>query len=160
MNTEITDNFLESDLIKYLSNYFILCPQQYGHSSNGKGNLFYSTNLDVNNPLYNFLCMKVGKLFLNHTEILRMYINVQYCFMNGSFHADDGDHTVLLMITPTLKKNSGEFHIKENNKKLKKISFVQNRLIKFPSLWEHKGCSPTEKNTPRITLVFKTRKHN
>ena len=97
---------------------------------------------------------------LNDTEILRMYINVQYCFMNGSFHADDGDHTVLLMITPTLKKNSGEFHIKENNKKLKKISFVQNRLIKFPSLWEHKGCSPTEKNTPRITLVFKTRKHN
>tara|TARA_Y100000401_G_C8215707_1_gene170726 strand:+ start:128 stop:373 length:246 start_codon:yes stop_codon:yes gene_type:complete len=80
--------------------------------------------------------------------------------MDGDFHIDDGDHTVILMITPTLKKNSGEFQIKENNKKLKKVSFVQNRLIKFPSSWTHKGCAPIEKNTPRITLVWKTKEYN
>ena len=160
MNTEITDNFLEKDLIKYLSNHFTLCPQQYGHSSKGNGNLWYSTNLDLHNPLYNFLCMKVGKLFLHNIKILRMYINVQYCFMDGDFHTDEGDNTVMLMITPTLKKNSGEFEIKENNKKVKKISFVQNRLIKFPSSWNHKGCAPIEKNTPRITLVWKTKGYN
>ena len=66
----------------------------------------------------------------------------------------------MLMITPTLKKNSGEFQIKENNKKLKKVSFVQNRLIKFPSSWKHKGCAPSEKNTPRITLAFKIKDYS
>ena len=160
MKTEIIDNFLEKDLIKYLSNHFTLCPQQYGHSSVGKGNVWYSTNLDLHDPLYNFLCFKIGEVFPNTVQILRMYTNIQYCFMDGDFHIDDGDHTVILMITPTLKKNSGEFQIKENNKKLKKVSFVQNRLIKFPSSWTHKGCAPTEKNTPRITLVWKTKEYN
>ena len=160
MKTEIIDNFLEKDLIKYLSNHFTLCPQQYGHSSVGKGNVWYSTNLDLHDPLYNFLCFKIGEVFPNTVQILRMYTNIQYCFMDGDFHIDDGDHTVILMITPTLKKNSGEFQIKENNKKLKKVSFVQNRLIKFPSSWTHKGCAPIEKNTPRITLVWKTKGYN
>tara|TARA_R110000823_G_scaffold312672_2_gene439530 strand:- start:1433 stop:1915 length:483 start_codon:yes stop_codon:yes gene_type:complete len=159
MNIEIKDNFLESDLIQYVSNHFILTPHYFGHSSSGKGNLFYSNNLDLNNPIYNFLCLKIAKTFTNNIEIIRMYINVQHCFMDGEFHKDDGDHTVLLMVTPTLKKKSGCFEIKEKNKKLKKIDFIQNRLIKFPSSWEHRGCAPIEKNTLRITLAFKIKDH-
>jgi len=64
----------------------------------------------------------------------------------------------LLMISPTLEKNSGSFEIKENNKEIKIINFLQNRLITFPAKWEHKGCAPIEKRTPRITLAFKTEK--
>jgi hypothetical protein len=37
---------------------------------------------------------------------------------------------------------------------------IQNQLILFPSLWNHRGCAPIEKNTPRITLAFKTKKLN
>ena len=89
-----------------------------------------------------------------------MYINVQHCFMDGDFHKDYGDNKVLLMISPTLKDKSGCFKIKENNKKLTSINFVQNKLIIFPSSWLHKGCAPVEKNIPRITLVFKTKNIN
>jgi cupin superfamily acireductone dioxygenase involved in methionine salvage len=79
--------------------------------------------------------------------------------MNGDFHTDDGDTTVLLMITPTLINNSGCFQIKENNEKINTINFVKNKLIIFPAKWEHKGCAPIEKNIPRITLAFKTEKY-
>ena len=89
-----------------------------------------------------------------------MYINIQHCFMDGGFHNDQGDNTVLLMISPTLKNKSGCFEIKENNKKLKSIDFTQNKLIIFPASWLHKGSAPIEKNIPRITLVFKTKNIN
>jgi hypothetical protein len=80
--------------------------------------------------------------------------------MDGGFHNDQGDNTVLLMISPTLKNKSGCFEIKENNKKLKSIDFTQNKLIIFPASWLHKGSAPIEKNIPRITLVFKTKNIN
>jgi hypothetical protein len=158
MKIEIKDNFLEKDLIDYLCSHFKLLPHYYGHTSTGDSIPFYASNLNLNDPLYNFLCFKISKLFPYSIEIMRTYINVQYCFMEGSFHQDDGDTTILLMITPTLKSKSGCFEIKDNNNKLKSVNFVQNRLILFPASWYHRGCAPIENNIPRITLAFKIKK--
>ena len=158
MNIVIKNNFLEKDLIDYLFNHFKQLPHYYGHRSSDKdkGNSFYSTNLNVHDFLYNFLCSKIAKIFKYDIKILRMYINIQHCFMDGEFHQDDGELTVLLMITPTLQSKSGCLEIKEHNKILKTIPFIQNKLVIFPASWYHKGCAPIEKNIPRITLVFKT----
>ncbi len=150
---EITDNFLEKDFIIFLNEYFLSMPHYYGHSSNNSSDNFYMTNINFNEPIINFLCKKI---FKKNIKILRSYINVQHIEMNGEFHQDDGDHTYLIMISKTLSEKSGEFQIIDKNNEIKSFSFIQNRLISFPAKLMHRGLAPLEKNTPRITLVFKT----
>jgi hypothetical protein len=150
---EVTDNFLEKDFIIFLNKYFLNMPHYYGHSSNNSNNYFYMTDINFNEPIINFLCTKI---FKKNIKILRSYINVQHTEMNGEFHQDDGDKTYLIMISKTLSEKSGEFQIIDKDNKIKSFSFIQNRLISFPAKLKHRGLAPLEKNTPRITLVFKT----
>ena len=150
---EITDNFLEKDLINFLNEYFLKMPHYYGHSSNNNDNYFYMTEVNFNEPIINFLCKKI---FKKNIKILRSYINVQHIGMNGDFHIDDGDNTYLIMISKTLGEKSGEFQIIDKDNQIKSFSFIQNRLISFPAKLKHRGLAPLEKNIPRITLVFKT----
>jgi hypothetical protein len=155
MNLTVIDNFLEEDLIKYLEKIFISdTPHYYGHSSTGKSNPFYNSNLNINDPLIKFIITKLKKQFA-FNEILRSYINVQYNGMSGDWHQDDGNRTILLMVTKTLEKGSGRFEIKDNDKTTQ-IDFVQNRVIIFNANKLHRGLEPKEINTPRITLAFKT----
>ena len=152
---KVIDNFLEKDLIKYLENLFIYStPHYYGHASNEKSNQFYSSNLNINDTMINFLIIKLKKKF-NFNQLLRSYLNIQYNEMNGDWHQDDGSNTILIMISKTLNKNSGQFEIKDN-KKISKIDFIQNRLIFFDATKHHRALAPKEINTPRITLAFKT----
>jgi hypothetical protein len=158
---KIVDDFLEKDLIEYLETYFTTIPHYYGHSSNGldNGTSFYMSHLDISNPLINFLCLKVQKQIESKLGFLRVYINIHYSNMPGDFHEDDGDLTILLMVSKTLQKESGQFQIKLNNNedKIYPVDFIQNRLIIFPANWKHRGLAPIEHNTPRITLAFKTK---
>jgi hypothetical protein len=80
--------------------------------------------------------------------------------MPGEFHADDGDTTILLMTSKTLKKGSGQFQIQIHNdiNSIQSVDFIQNRLIIFPAIWKHRGLDPIEHATPRVTLAFKTQK--
>ncbi len=152
---KIIDNFLEKDLINYLEKLFIYnTPHYYGHSSTEKSNEFYNSNLNINDAMINFLIIKLKKQF-NFNQVLRSYINIQHNGMNGNWHQDDGSNTILIMITKTLKKGSGQFELK-NNEKINKIDFIQNRLIYFDATKHHRGLAPKEINTPRITLAFKT----
>lgn len=152
---EITDDFLEKDFIIFLNEYFLNMPHYYGHSSNtNKDNdSFYTANINFNEPIINFLCRKI---FKKNIKILRSYINVQHMGMNGEFHQDDGDNTYLIMISKTLSEKSGQFQIIDKNNEIKSFAFIQNRLISFQAKLKHRGLAPLEKNTPRITLVFKT----
>ena len=151
----VIDNFLEKDLIEYLEKLFIFnTPHYYGHTSNKKGNKFYFSNLNTEDILIKYLIIKLKKKF-KFNQVIRSYINIQYNGMNGDWHPDDGSHTIILMITKTLKKGSGQFEIKDNEK-INKIDFIQNRLIYFDATKQHRGMDPKEINTPRITLVFKT----
>jgi hypothetical protein len=151
----VIDNFLEKDLIEYLEKLFIYnTPHYYGHVSNEKSNKFYCSNLKMEDTLIKYLIIKLKKKF-KFNQVIRSYINIQYNGMNGDWHPDDGSHTILLMITKTLKKGSGQFEIKDNEK-INKIDFIQNRLIYFDATKQHRGMDPKEINTPRITLAFKT----
>jgi hypothetical protein len=152
---EVTDNFLEKDFIIFLNEYFLNMPHYYGHYSNydSNSNRFYTTSINFNDPIINFLCKKI---FKKNIKILRSYINVQHIGMDGNFHEDDGDQTYLMMISNTLNEKSGEFQIIDKDNKIKSFSFIQNRLISFPAKLKHRGLAPLEKNIPRITLVFKT----
>jgi hypothetical protein len=152
---KIIDNFLEKDLIEYLEKLFIYnTPHYYGHASNEKSNKFYCSNLNTEDTLIKYLIIKLKKNF-KFNQVIHSYINIQYNEMNGDWHSDVGSHTIILMITKTLKKDSGQFEIKDNEK-INKIDFIQNRLIYFDATKQHRGMDPKEINTPRITLVFKT----
>tara|TARA_R100001163_G_scaffold60753_1_gene50250 strand:+ start:7840 stop:8343 length:504 start_codon:yes stop_codon:yes gene_type:complete len=157
-NCYYIDNFLDEDLLQYLRSLFIKLPHYYGHSSKeGKGNAFYNHDLDLSNDLFRFLCEKIQKIEGLPIEVLRVYFNVQHCGMDGDFHRDDGDVTYLIMITKSLQPGDGCFEIKEKNK-IKKIDFVQNRLIYFDASMPHRGRSPNKYEIePRITLAFKTK---
>jgi hypothetical protein len=156
MNLTVIDNFLEEDLIKYLEKIFVSeTPHYYGHASIiNKSAQFYSSNININDALIKYLIIKLKKQFA-FNEILRSYINVQYHGMSGDWHRDDGNRTILLMITKTLEKGSGQFEIKDNDK-ITQVDFIQNRIIAFEANKLHKGLDPKEINTPRITLAFKT----
>lgn len=157
MNLTVIDNFLEEDLIKYLEKIFVSeTPHYYGHASIiNKSAQFYSSNINIHDPLIKYLIIKLKKQFA-FNEILRSYINIQYNNMSGDWHKDDGNRTILLMITKTLEKGSGQFEIKDINDEIIQIDFVQNRIIAFEANKLHRGLDPKETNTPRITLAFKT----
>jgi hypothetical protein len=159
---KIIDNFLEPDLSKYLEQYFLEIPHNFGWSSTGlnNGSPFYQANLNPYDPLIKFLCLKVQKQVDYNLGFLRVYINIHYSNMPGGFHEDDGDTTFVLMTSKTLQKNSGQFQIQINNNvnDIQSIDFIQNRLIIFPALWKHRGLDPIEHSTPRVTLAFKTQK--
>lgn len=166
MNTiKIIDNFFEEDLSKYLDKYFLEIPHLYGHSSldlkNHKEQIpFYTSYLNIHDPLIKFLCLKVQKQVDHKLGFIRVYINIHYSNMPGGFHCDDGDTTFVLMTSKTLQKGSGQFQIQINNNinNTEPIDFIQNRLIIFPASWKHRGLDPIEHGTPRITLAFKTQK--
>jgi hypothetical protein len=153
---KVISDFLEKELSDFLYEYFLKIPHCYGHSSNNGGNNFYATDLNVHDPLINFLCKKIANQGNKNVRILRSYINIQHVGMDGEFHEDDGDTTYLIMISKTLGENSGQFQIIDEDNNIKSFIFVQNRLICFPAKLKHRGLAPLEKNTPRITLVFKT----
>ena len=159
---KVIDNFLEPDLSKYLEQYFLEIPHNFGWSSTGfnNGSPFYQANLNPYEPLIKFLCLKTQKIVNYNLGFLRVYINIHYSNMPGDFHEDDGDTTFLLMTSKTLQKGSGQFQIQINNdiNNIQSVDFIQNRLIVFPANWKHRGLDPIEHSTPRITLAFKTKK--
>lgn len=166
MNTiKIIDNFFEEDLSKYLDKYFLEIPHLYGHSSldlkSHKEQIpFYTSYLNIHDPLIKFLCLKVQKQVDYKIGFYRTYINIHFNGMPGTWHPDEGDTTFLVMTSKTLQKGSGQFQVKINNddNNIKSIDFIQNRLIIFPATWEHRGLDPVEHATPRVTLAFKTSK--
>ena len=159
---KIIDNFLEQDLAGFIEKYFLEIPHTFGWSSTGKstGTPFYQSNLNFDDPLTKFLCLKIQKQIGYQLGFLRVYINIHYSNMPGDFHEDDGDTTIMLMTSKTLQAGSGQFQIQVDNdeNKIQTIDFIQNRLIIFPAIWKHRGLDPIEHATPRVTLAFKTTK--
>tara|TARA_R110002020_G_scaffold118970_1_gene271760 strand:- start:341 stop:874 length:534 start_codon:yes stop_codon:yes gene_type:complete len=174
---KIIKNFLPSDLIVFLHNYYLSLPHFYGHKSiptEEGGKRFYTHYLSNDDPLTKYICIRVKEAVSKDEPLgfIRAYFNVQHAGMEGSFHDDDGENTILLMISDT---SPGEgcfeyiervidpdepitaqsYKVREDDK-IKKIPFVQNTLIMFNSKFLHRGRAP--KKGVRITLAFKTKK--
>ena len=167
---KVIKDFLPEDLIDYLHTHYLRVPHDYGHTSETMSQedsymiekpeiCFYRHILDIKDPMTNYLCRKVKDAFfpeLTSGELgfLRIYINVHHPGMEGDFHEDDGEITVMLMVSETLP-DSGSFEYKEDGE-VKEIPFVKNTLIAFDAKMPHRGRAP--KRGVRITLAFKTEK--
>ena len=101
------------------------------------------------------MCRKLSReVIQSDCQFTRVYANIQFKGMNGSFHNDDGDFTVLYMVTPTLD-GSGQFQYRNEKGGVEEIEFVQNRLIWFAgSSLKHRGLAP-DTDLPRVTVAFK-----
>jgi hypothetical protein len=157
MSIEVIDGWLDLEFCDHLAYHILHClPHIYGHSSDsGEGaQRFYRVEFGEENFHIKYMCRKLNREVLKHNcQFIRVYANVQFKGMDGSFHLDDGDLTVLYMVTPTLK-GSGQFEYIDGDS-VKKIDFVQNRLVWFSgSELKHRGMSPNM-DSPRVTLSFK-----
>ena len=111
---EVIENWLSKDLNDYLNIKFTFnTPHFYGHSSNSDGkNMFYFCDLSKD-PFVDFLAFKLRKTLKLSPQATfkRSYINVQHPNMDGVFHEDDGDLTVIYM--PSEADKGGSFQYKK-----------------------------------------------
>ena len=153
MIVEEYKNFLDKDFINYLTNHYLINTQhQYGHASRPgitKGTFLYKEFIMMELLVVTYKIIEEFKV----NQFKKNIHNVSAVNgMDGGWHKDDGDRTYMLIVTPTLKKDSGLFEIKDNNK-VHKITFEQNKLVVFNAkLWHHYGLAPKEKGIPRITF--------
>lgn len=154
---KIIDNLLDNFLIKYLHNKFLYDIPHFfrGNSFDKHNKSFYTSPLDLNNSIVEYIYLKiVNEILKINCSIQRTYLNIQHTNMDGDFHIDDGDITVLLMITNNPKEGGGEFEYIDENNQIQKIEYKQNRLIVFDTNIEHRGLA-YKGNEPRITLAYK-----
>ena len=150
---EIIDNWLSDKLSEFLKDcYLYNTPHFYGHTSNpGADQIPFYQNYCPDDALHAYLFYNVSQTINKNLKPVRSYINVQHQHMDGSFHKDDGETTILYMVTQTLDKGIGCLEFEDGEK----VDFVQNRLVWFDASRMHRGNAPNT-ITPRITLAFKT----
>ena len=163
---EVLDDWLDLEFCDHLSDHILYCmPHVYGHTSyidsrvteilsGGPTQRFYTVEFGEESFHIKYMCRKLYReVFKHECQFARAYANIQFRGMDGSFHKDDGDFTVIYMVTPTLE-GSGSFEYKDGAD-VKKVDFVQNRLIIFEgSNVLHRGMSP-DTDSPRVTVAFK-----
>ena len=150
----IIKNWLEEDLANFVENKLLYeTPHFYGHkSTNDSKSFFYSTDLNTNESITQFLMYKIQKSLNKNLRFPIPYMNVQHPNMDGDFHRDDDgtktncNYTCLYMVT-----GEGDFEIKDE----KRIKFEKNKLVVFDPSKLHKGHAP--KKGIRITLAFKAK---
>ena len=159
MRIQVIDNVLDHFLIKYLHGFFLYnTPHTFtGGSAPGEGSVFYVAESPPRAPLIEYMFKKItsDEILNVNVSIIRTYLNIQHKEMDGAFHGDDGDLTLLLMITNNPKEGGGEFEYIDENKQIQKIEYKQNRLIAFDANIKHRGLA-YKGNEPRITLAYKT----
>ena len=147
---QVIDNFLSDDLCKFLEDYYSYqLPHFYGNRSTLTSDPFYNHTIKPD-ALHAFLFKKVQSAVGKDLKLQRAYLNIQHQHMEGSWHKDDGDLTVLYMATQTLEPGVGCLEIRD----MEPINFVQNRLVWFNASKYHRGRAPNTYH-PRITLAFK-----
>jgi len=152
ITTTVIDNWLEPQLADFMSTYLlegILYSPAHQSIEGDKDSITFLAGVIPMNPLINFIIYKLN--FIKPVKVLRVYTNLQYQNMEGTFHSDDGDITFLYMPSKGLNLDEGHFEIKDEEK----IEYKFNRLIYFDAKKMHRGNAPKQ-NIPRITLAFKT----
>jgi hypothetical protein len=156
MRIQVIDNLLDNFLIKYLNRKFLYDTPHILRGGSMEGTPpFYLSNLNPEELMIGYIYRKIINEILNiDCSIIRTYLNIQHRGMDGSFHPDDGDVTLLLMITDNPKEGGGEFEYIDKNDQINKIEYKQNRLIAFDASIKHRGLA-YKGNESRITLAYK-----
>ena len=154
----VLDNWLDPVFCEQLANHILYgMPHKYGCTSFSESvdkiTEFYMGDFDFEDFHIKYMCYKLSQeVFKRTCKFSRVHANIQFNGMDGSFHKDDGDFTVLYMVTPTL---DGVGHFEYQDEGVKQVDFVQNRLAIFRgSDIVHRGMSPNI-GPPRITVSFK-----
>ena len=155
---KVIDDWLDPEFCDHLA-YDILfrMPHRYGYRSDASALTprFYRAEFDDNNFHVKYMCRKLSReVIKSDCQFVRAYANIQFKGMDGMFHKDDGDFTVLYMVTPTLE-GSGQFQYRNEKGEVVAVDFVQNRLVWFAgSSVKHRGLAP-DTDLPRVTVAFK-----
>jgi hypothetical protein len=159
IDTKVIDNFIDPLLCKAIYANLLRLPMVYNQSScideikEPTDSRFFVSNMSEYDHTILYLLLKT-KVFLNEDlEFLRAYANIQFRGQHSDWHTDDGDYTILLMVSETLK--DGKFEIGKH-----KLDFIQNRCIIFNAKEEHRGLASEYAILPRCTVAIKTRIKN
>ena len=151
----LKDKVFDPLLIAHLNDFILKSKMNLQCSDEGDGSQFLQTNFSLEDPLIQYLAIKIFNSFdekIKNKSVRRAYANIQFAGMDGCFHKDDGDYTGLLMVSKTLDKGDGCFVTEKES-----VDFVSNRVIVFNAKEKHKGNAPKDNSKgPRITLAFKT----
>jgi hypothetical protein len=155
MQTKVIDNFIDPLLCKAIYANLLKLPMVYDQSSckekleDEKDTRFFLSKMSEYDHVILYLLVKVKEFLNKDLVFLRAYANIQFKDQHSDWHTDDGDCTILLMISQTLK--DGKFEIGNH-----KIDFVQNRCIIFNAKEKHRGLASEYAKLPRCTLAIKT----
>tara|TARA_Y100001963_G_C6622964_1_gene372640 strand:- start:203 stop:676 length:474 start_codon:yes stop_codon:yes gene_type:complete len=151
----LKDKVFDPLLVTHLNDFILKSKMNLQCSDEGDGSQFLQTNFSLEDPLIQYIAIKIFNSFdekIKSKRIIRAYANIQFAGMNGCYHIDDGDFTGLLMVSKTLDKGDGCFVTEKES-----VDFVSNRVIVFNAKEKHKGNAPKDNSKgPRITLAFKT----
>ena len=110
---------------------------------------FFISNVSEQDNIVLYLLLKAKEIFKKDLKCLRAYANVQFKGQHSNWHIDDGDFTILLMVSETL--NDGKFEIGDQ-----KVDFKENRCVIFNAKEKHRGLASEYAKLPRCTLAIKT----
>ena len=146
---EVFDNFLDSEEIYYLQQL----QKPWVFQSSDKSNpydlpfLYYAPEVgDFYKQLFEKIKKEIGKY-----SPIRVYFNGQSYGMDGSFHVDNCDKTVLIYVSPYDWEWGGFTQVGEEI-----IAPITGRMIAFDGMTPHKGFSFSRQTCPmRISLAYK-----
>lgn len=160
MEVTTIKNILDPELVESIEDTILYTiPHVFGHTTiigtpkKLKVRRWYSQDIGIEQPMILFIIKKLKKHF-NFKKVTRVYTNIQHPGMDGYWHVDDGDYTIILMLSKTLNKGEGCLQIKKD--KVKNYSFEQNKAIGFNSKLQHRALAPKTLGEIRVTMAFKT----
>lgn len=153
MNVTIIDNFVSPEFVTGLRSTILLDRKHSFNMSSVGIYPFYSVDFDINDPIVKKILSQINKATSNNYTVKRVYANIQYSGMDGTWHTDDGDVTALLFLHEPLE--GGNFEIKYSIGNIEIIEPIPGRLILFEGKYLHRGLSCTTLGKPRISLAFK-----
>lgn len=153
MNVTTVDNFVSPQFTEALRTTVLLDRKHSFNMSSVGVFPFYSVDFDIKEPIVENILDKINKTLNTNYTVKRVYANIQYSGMDGTWHTDDGDVTALLFINEPLE--GGNFEIRVSKGGTQTIEPTPGRLIVFEGKNLHRGLSSSTLAIPRISLAFK-----
>jgi hypothetical protein len=155
VENKIIDNFIDPLLCKTIYTNILRLPktEQVSYIGASKGSKFFMSDISQYDNIILYLLEKAKECFNQDLEYLRSYANIQFKGQDGDWHFDDGDYTILLMVSETLK--DGKLEINQH-----KVDFIQNRCVIFDTKQEHRALASKYATLPRCTVAIKTKIKN
>lgn len=153
MSVTTIDNFVSPEFVKGLRSTIMLDRKHSFNMSSVGIFPFYSVDFDIKEPIVDNILIKINKALNTSYIAKRVYANIQYSGMDGTWHTDDGDVTALLFLNEPLEGGNFEIRLQKEEKQI--IEPLPGRLVVFEGKNLHRGLSSSTLAIPRISLAFK-----